>query len=280
MTRHVLPPDGRRWLWVAMTGIAIAALGAAGCARLREAPAPLVVQAIEARCAKPVDTLVVLLPGAFDRPDDFVREGFIDALQSRGIAADLALVDATIPYYRERTIVARLAEDVIEPARARGIRHVWLAGISLGGLGSLIYANERRGIVDGLLVIAPYLGERTITAEVAASGGLAAWAPPGRIPDDDDDRRIWQWLKTLTTPTRDVGAERLPSLYLGFGVDDRFATSHRLLAAAMPADRVFTAPGDHDWPAWRAVWSAMLDAAPLPRDASCVRAASTSPSPR
>ncbi|MEO8936642.1 MAG: alpha/beta hydrolase [Burkholderiaceae bacterium] len=234
---------------------------------MRDAPVPIVARTVATQCASPVDTLIVLLPGAYDHAEDFVAEGFVAALQSRHIAADIALVDATIPYYRERIIVTRLETDVIAPARARGIRHIWLAGISLGGLGSLIYANERHGVVDGLLLIAPYLGERSVTAEVTASGGLARWAPPGRIPDDDGDRRIWQWLKTLTmTPPTEAG---LPVVYLGFGVDDRFATSHRLLAATLPPDHVFTAPGTHDWPAWRPLWSAMLDAAPLPRDPSC-----------
>ena len=255
-----------------MTLLAAASVGFAGCARLREAPVPIAFETFPAHCATTPDTLVVLLPGAFDEPHDFVAQGFVDALRARRIAADVVLVDATIPYYRERTIVTRLDADVVAPARARGIRHVWFAGISLGGLGSLIYANERRGVVDGLLVIAPYLGERSIAAEVKASGGLASWAPPGGIPDDDTDRRLWQWLKTLTGPASlgpATAPASLPDLYLGFGVDDRYATSHRLLAAALPKDRVFTAPGTHDWPAWRAVWSDLLDAAPLPRDASC-----------
>jgi len=255
--------SGRAWRRVAAVLAMTAAI--AGCARLREAPVPIAIRSVPASCATPVDTLIVLLPGAFDRPEDFVADGFVDALHARGIAADVALVDATIPYYRERLIVPRLDADVIAPARARGIRHVWLAGISLGGLGSLIYANEGKAQVDGLLLIAPYLGERATVAEVAASGGLASWAPPGRIPDDDLDRRIWQVAKKLTV----ARAADAPQVWLGFGVDDRFVTAHRLLAAAMPADHVFTAPGGHDWPAWRAVWSAMLDAAPLPRDPTC-----------
>lgn len=258
--------SGRGWLLAL-----VMLLASSGCAHLRDAPVPMVVRSIPARCTAPVDTLVVLLPGAFDRPEDFIAEGFVDALKARGIAADVALVDATIPYYRTQQIVPRLEADVIGPARARGIRHIWLAGISLGGLGSLIYANEGREHVDGLLLMAPYLGERATVAEVAASGSLASWAPPGRIPDDDLDRRIWQVAKKLTVQ-RDATS---PQVFLGFGVDDRFVAAHRLLAGAMAAndaaDHVFTAPGGHDWPAWRAVWAAMLDAAPLPRDRACTR---------
>jgi pimeloyl-ACP methyl ester carboxylesterase len=238
---------------------AVVCLMLAGCA---SRPATLPVEWIVAPCATPVDTLLVLLPGAFDRAHDFVDQGFVAAVRDQRIAADIALVDASVPFYRDRDLVPRLEADVVAPARARGIRHLWFAGISIGGLGSLIYANEHRGGVDGLLLIAPYLGERSIVAEVAASGGLAHWAPPGVVPADDDDRRLWQWAKTLAYPPEGT---RVPPVWLGFGVDDRFVAAHRLFAAALPADHVFTAPGGHDWPAWRDAWPRMLAAAPLPR---------------
>ena len=242
-----------------------------GCAGFK--PATLPVTTIAAPCGQPVDTLLVLLPGIYGHASEFASEGFVDAVRARGLAVDVALADATFPFYRDRDIAIRLDADVVAPALARGIRHFWFAGISLGGLGSLIYANESRADlpaatrprIDGLLLIAPYLGERSIVAEVTASGGLAGWAPTGTIPHDDDDRHLWQWLKTLTIERRQ---QQLPLVYLGSGVDDRFAAAHRLLAAALPADHVFTAPGGHDWDAWRAVWPRMLDAAPLPRCAN------------
>ena len=234
-------------------------LTVAGCADTK--PPTLPIQVDAAHCTHPVDTLLVLLPGAYDHADEFVRRGFVAAVRERDIAADVALVDATMPFYRDRDIVTRLDADVVAPAQARGIRHIWFAGISLGGVGSLVYSNERRGVASGLLLIAPYLGERATTAEVEASGGLARWAPPGAIPPDDIDRRLWQWAKVLAT-SHDAS---VPPVWLGFGVDDRYAASHRQFAAALPPDHVFTAPGDHDWPAWQAVWPRMLDAAPLPR---------------
>jgi hypothetical protein len=229
---------------------------------------PLPVTTIAATCARPVDTLIVMLPGAYDDGAGFVKYGFVDTVRSHGIAADIAIVDASVATYQFGSVADRIAADVIEPARARGIRHIWFAGISIGGLGSLITTNEKRGLVDGMLLIAPYLGERTIAAEVAASGGLARWSPPGTISSDDSDRRIWRWLQILTNQPMDT---TLPKLYLGYGVDDRYASAHRQLAEALPPDHVFTAPGGHDWPAWVAVWTAMLDRAPLPRDASCIR---------
>jgi hypothetical protein len=257
-------------LHCARLATAASSLALAACIGSGDGTAPLDVRLVNVACAKPVDTLIVLLPGAYDHADDFIKEGFVDALRSRGIAADVALADASIAYYKGDTIVERLDHDVVEPARSRGIRHFWFAGISLGGLGDLIYANQRGGAVDGLLLIAPYLGDHAIAAEVAAAGGVRRWMPPRVVPPEDDDRRLWKWLKTLTQLRNpDAGQTDLPQVWLGYGREDRFADAHRLLAAALPPGHAVTEPGGHDWPPWRALWNDLLDSAPLPRDPSC-----------
>jgi hypothetical protein len=44
-----------------------------------------------------------------------------------------------------------------------------------------------------------------------------------------------------------------------YGHDDRFAASHRLMAAALAPASVDVVPGGHDWPAWRRLWENFLD---------------------
>ncbi len=215
-------------------------------------------------CAARADTLVVFLPGAYSRPDEFVREGFIDALRRRRIAADAMLVDAHLGYYDSRTIVERLDADVIAPARARGYHAVWLVGISIGGLGALVHEAMRPGGVAGIVLLAPYLGQRLLATDIAIAGGLRAWkAPAGPLPspEQEEDVRLWRWLQAYGASPLPAGR---PALYLGYGLDDRFAFSHRLLAAALPPERVFTTEGGHDWPAWRRLWQQALDVLPLP----------------
>ena len=56
--------------------------------------------------------------------------------------------------------------------------------------------------------------------------------------------------------------KELPPLYLGFGLADRFASNHQLLAEALPQDRVFTTEGGHQWAPWRRLWARFLDRAP------------------
>lgn len=207
------------------------------------------------------DTLLVFLPGAFLPPDAFEREGFVSAIRERNLAADVLLVDANVSYYYDQTFIERL-NDVIEPQRALGYSAIWLVGISIGGFGALIHELVRPGTVDGIVALAPYLGRRPLGLEIRKAGGLRAWrAPDGPPPDEELDRRLWPWLQQYATATP---GGKLPPLYLGFGLNDRFASNHLLLADALPEGRVFTTEGGHDWPEWSQLWRKMLEVLPLP----------------
>ncbi len=252
----------------------LAAVVLCGCGGWRAATVPLRVLPRPAACPSPVDTLLVLLPGSYSLPEDFDSEGFVAEVRARHLAVDLALVDAHVGYYRERKIIDRLSADVIAPARARGYRHVWIAGISLGGLGAMLYASERPGEVDGLAVLAPYLGSPEIARTVRAAGGLRQWRTPDTVPQVDDlDGALWRWLRqaTVETPQR-------PPFVLGYGRSDRFVESDVVLAAALPPDRVFTAEGGHDWPVWKVLWRDLLPTLGLPSDPAC-RVDTVTPAP-
>jgi pimeloyl-ACP methyl ester carboxylesterase len=176
------------------------------------------------------------------------------------------LVDAHVGYYDKRSIVTRLQADIIKPARAQGYEHIWLAGISIGAVGSMLYADAHPDDVDGLLLIAPYLGSRLSAKEIEVAGGLATWQAPNLPSEGDIDLTLWRWLQAPTSPA--ISGKKLP-LFLGYGDDDRFVYNDKVLGQALPPARVFTASGGHDWPAWKALWPRMLNATSLPRDAGC-----------
>ena len=208
------------------------------------------------------DTLLVFLPGAYSDPQEFVTEGFVRQVREHHIAADVMLVDAHMGYYNNRTIVDRLEADVLVPARLKGYRAIWLVGISVGGFGALIHEELQPGSVAGIVVLAPYMGQRLLSTDIDVAGGLRAWRPPtGPLPLEEMETRLWRWLQAYGTTPLPPGR---PPLYLGYGLDDRFVFSHKLLAAALPKDRVFTTKGGHDWPEWRRLWSQALDVLPLP----------------
>jgi pimeloyl-ACP methyl ester carboxylesterase len=248
----------------------LAALGS-GCLRPRATSVPIPTLRFPAP-AGPQKCLVVLLPGRRDRPADFES-----LLRASGAACDAVAVDAHMGYYMERSVVERLHTDVIAPARAQGYEQVWLAGISIGGLGSLLYLRDHSEEVAGAMLIAPYLGEPEVIEEVAAAGGLARWRPPDAVADADYGRQLWSWLhrayiepepgprpRSESESGPAPGKSRLPPVYLGYGTGDDFARANGLLAAVLPRERVFTAPGGHDWPPWRAVWKNFLASGALP----------------
>ena len=43
--------------------------------------------------SRPAETLVILLPGALHGPQDFLREGYAEAVQARGLLLDLQLAE-------------------------------------------------------------------------------------------------------------------------------------------------------------------------------------------
>jgi pimeloyl-ACP methyl ester carboxylesterase len=222
----------------------------AGCAHLRPATAPM--RTVAYREGDSARTLIVLLPGRRDSPEDFGRFDFPALAARAGVVADMVAVDAHLGYYYHRTIVERLHEDVIAPARKRYAR-IWLAGISIGGTGSLLYAAEHPQNVDGILLLAPYLGEKDLIDEVAAAGGLRGWSPPARLAPDDFQLQLWVWLKSYFDRS-----ENRPPLYLGYGRSDSFARADGLLGGALPPGHVLTAPGGHDWRTWKELWKLFL----------------------
>lgn len=194
--------------------------------------------------------LLILLPGIDDVLEDYELNGFIALAWHEGLAADMMVADLHFGYYSRRTALERLRHDVVLPARAQGYREIWLVGISLGGLGAALYAAEHPGDVTGLLLLAPYLGDKRFVASIDAAGGLKAWQPPEPETGDEDYlAKLWRWFK------RRAGEEAgQPAIYIGFGDSDPFARANSLLAQTLPGERVFVVPGGHDWQTWRRLW--------------------------
>jgi pimeloyl-ACP methyl ester carboxylesterase len=199
--------------------------------------------------------LLVMLPGAEMHARDFRGFGFVDAARQAGYTGDIVAADTGVDDYLDDRTSELLHEEIVKPARERGVATIWLVGISLGGMGALLYAQALRPLIDGIVLLAPFIGTRGLVAEAVAAGGLRQW----RTPDESTaERKVMAWLGRYDGNERDW-----PRLILAYGTEDRFAAGHRLLADLLPPDRVLTSCGGHDWPTWTGLWQEILRAAPF-----------------
>lgn len=233
-----------------------------GCALPREAKVPM-DSILSQRTATQSKTLIVFLPGAQEVPQDVVNEGFVAQVRAKNIDADVMVIDSHLGYFRNRTFDVRIRDDIIEPARKKGYRSIWLAGISLGGFGSLMYAFTYPDEIDGIIALAPFIASDKVLDEVVNAGGLARWTPTEPLGADDYERALLKWLKGYGDPQSTT--EKRPKLYIGYGRDDRLARFQEIIAPMLPLEHRLAAPGGHDWPPWKRMWADALDRAPLPK---------------
>ena len=116
--------------------------------------------------AQAKDILIIFLPGLGDVAEEFEVHGFVKAVTDSGLPADALCVDAHYGYYARRSVIDRLAHDIVLPARQRGYRELWLVGISMGGFGALSYLVHHAQHVERAVVLAPYLGEEKLMREI------------------------------------------------------------------------------------------------------------------
>lgn len=192
--------------------------------------------------------LLVMLPGAYMRAEDYAAAGFFAAVESRRLVLDVVAVDLDLEAISAGEALPAVYDDVLVPARTR-YRRVWLGGISLGGLLALAQAAAAPESIDGLCLIAPYPGSRLTLNAIDRAGGLDAWTPSAEELADPEFR-VWDWLR------RPPAA--LPA-FVGWGGDDRFAAGMAVIARRFPEAARCTLPGGHDWPVWARLWERFLD---------------------
>jgi pimeloyl-ACP methyl ester carboxylesterase len=197
-------------------------------------------------------TLLILLPAAYQQPEDFIQYGFVAAVRSRALDMDLIMADFSFNQASAATASLAIELKLIQPAIAAGYASIWLVGISIGGYAAMAYADTYATTLSGMLLLAPYPGNRMTTTEIAAAGGLASWQPTA-IASDDTERRNWRWLQTQANSSATL------ELHLAYGEHDRFAPSYVMMAKSLPAARVDHIAGGHTWPVWQQLWQHFLD---------------------
>lgn len=212
----------------------------------------LPIATVSAPCAGSAQATVILLPGAFMNAPQLISMGFARARDARRAAIDLVILDADPARRAPQAIDRALSEVVAQTAHGAARRQIWIAGISLGGLLAIDHVAQHPGTVHGLCLIAPYPGTRPTLLQLAEADDANADRRTPSAIGDDPEGRAWRWLRDRP--------ERLP-VYLGYGVDDRFAAGIGQMAQYLAPDDLDAVPGAHDWPVWLALWERFLDRA-------------------
>jgi hypothetical protein len=220
-------------------------IGLNGCIPIRDANRPIATLLVPAQ--QPAHKLVVILPGRADDLDALRHSGMSEAIQAAWPDADVLFAELTLSYYMQGRAPERLHDEVIAPARTRGYREVWLGGASMGGMGVLMYERLHPGEADGLVLLAPYLGEDDLLNEIRDAGGVSQWnaGPAEEVNSKTWQRELWRHLQTWSRDPKP--AQRV---WLAYGDRDRLRDAAALLAPLLPADQVMVRPGGHTWKVW------------------------------
>ena len=228
--------------------IALALVGVAGCITIGDAGVPIAVETVAAPRPAAERTAIIVLPGFGSDTRDMKKHGVAQAIQEAWPEADVLLADATFAYYNKGNLIERLHGEIVSPAQRAGYRKIWLAGASLGGMGALLYEQQHPGEVTGIVLFAPFVGDRKLLQEISDAGGPRAWNPgelPAEVNSDNYQRQVWKMVKGWAEEP-----QRARRVWLACGVEDRLLAGARLMATALPQDRFIELPGGHTWAAW------------------------------
>lgn len=202
--------------------------------------------------------LLIILPGIRGNASLYEKLGFIDVFHEYYPDFDVYIADAHFGYYRNRSLLVYLENQIIMPAKKKGYSEIWMMGISLGGVGSLLQLRCCTGDIDGALLISPFLGDKKLHQQMDNAGGLEEFVSAIENENDESLESMWRWLY--------LNAGKLSKekrLWLTVGEQDRY-DGHDVLAGLMTPESVLIKPGSHNNKTFLRLWRNLLIQRPIP----------------
>jgi len=128
------------------------------CASFGDSKLPLTLKTVPS--AQISTNLLVMFPGINSPGEDFQYHGFVQLFQKKYPNVDIILVDTRYAYTQVGNLSVRIQTEIILPALSKGYTNIWLVGVSLGALGVIRYSELYPNNLNGMVLIAPYLGNQ------------------------------------------------------------------------------------------------------------------------
>ena len=230
--------------------IAVIPLFLLSCSLIFETNKPLSL--LWDKAEKKSDKLIIFVPGLTDSVDKFKRESFLSDAREAGIKADMVAISINVGHLAERVMIPRIRKDVFRLIRNDGYKNIWIVGVSIGGLSTLVYLQHHEEDLCGVVVLAPFLADDRVIEEVRKFGSIKKWIPEVEKSKDSIDEQInslWSWL---------AGKSDFSNIYLGYGKQDRYIEGSQLLETFLEPSHVVSMDGEHDWVTGRKIWIEQL----------------------
>ena len=201
------------------------------------------------------DRLIIFLPGLYDTAEKFKEEAFFLSARKVGIKADMVSANVNVLHLVEEMMIKRIEMDVFDHAINNGYKNIWLVGVSLGGLNSLLFYQKHAKNLCGVVTLAPFVANEPLTNELQEAKNIKDWKP-GSVENEGAFEQklhfLWVWLQQATTKNK------LNHIYLGYGKQDRYVEAIKLLQDILDKKNIVTVEGKHNWVTGRKIWQKQL----------------------
>ncbi len=236
----------RYWVWLLWI------VSCSGCVYLTPAKEPMGTTWLERAAGN--EKLLLLMPGLGDDLDSFIDNRVAQRFVAACSGYDVLYVDAYLAYYRNHSLPVRLENDVF--SQISDYKKKVILGVSMGGFGAVLSARDFNDQVDGLVLVAPFLGDEEVLKRIAAAGGVRRW----QMQDSSEQyERLWSWIKANANSP--LLSEHT---FLLTGDQDAMYESHQLLRPLLRNGYFRVVHGGHKWKVWnRALDQWLANGCPL-----------------
>lgn len=201
------------------------------------------------------DRLIIFFPGLYDTAEKFKDEDFFSIARKEGVSADLVSVNVNVFHLVKGMMIERVEKDIYETAKKKGYKNIWLVGVSLGGLNSLLFNIKHEKDLCGVVTLAPYVANTLLVEDLRDAKDIKNWKPStdaDKLALEKRLQQLWVWLKEQSSNNN------LKKVYLGYGKQDRYVDAIKLFENILDKNHVVTVEGGHTWVTGQKIWQKQL----------------------